>query len=209
MATAPPNLLADPALFARRLGKTVQTLTDADFDALEAASNRFRRDVRHEVHETTTDTYLSGDGGRTLNLPAAPVHEIELLEIEGTLVTVGVGPGYDARWARADGILKLTAGRFPDEPDSVRLVYTHGYSTAYNSEDPTIKARLVPTDLQEEIVNLAQYLVQTVQQVGIGVQTLTVGARSTTWSAAAYTAGVTESWARAVDRYKLHQGDSA
>lgn len=204
---SPP--LADPAEFAARLNlQQQQELSRSQLQALHAASNRFRLEVRHDVHESVTEDYLDGHGGYTLNLPAIPVTDIELLEIEGEPVTVGIGPQYVARWSRMSGVLKLSNRVFPVAPQAVRVRYRHGYSTNWDSEDPLVQASLVPEELQNEVLNFAQYLYTVVGEVGLGVQNLTVGARSVTYSAAAYNFGVAESLVAAVNKYSLGRGGS-
>lgn len=196
MATHPP--LADPARFAKRIGKTA--LSDEDLEVLRAASNRFRGDVRHPVHEIVDDEImLDGDGGRTLLLPATPVTAVTTVEIDGVAASIGD----EVRWSRA-GILSRRGG-FPDEFQAVRVVYTHGYSVEWTTVDSALQRRLVPEDIQEHVMNLAQYLIET----PLAVQSKTVGAQTVTWSAAAVTAEVTEGYLRCVDAYKLNQGDDA
>ncbi|WP_410662018.1 hypothetical protein [Amycolatopsis sp. lyj-84] len=170
--------LADVEVLARWMNRPADD--HAVRDALTAASARFRGEVRHPVSRVADDEVrLDGHGGTVLALPAAPVVAVSLVEVQGTRVT-------DFAWSRV-GLLRRRHG-WPDELDSVRVVYTHGYEP-------------IPEDISEAVIGEARYLL-TVQP---GVTSMTVGGESVAFASPAATMPL--AWTRAVDRYQLHRGD--
>lgn len=149
--------------------------------ALERASNRFRGEVGHPVHQVVGDTiWLDGDGTDTLLLPAAPFTTITV-EVDGAVVT-------DFKPARRSGILRRPSG-WPDGLENIEIVYTHGYET-------------IPGDIVDAVLEQAQtqlFAMPAISSQGIGPGNVSYEK--------AATVGVTQRWADTVARYSLNGGD--
>lgn len=175
--------LVDPSRVAAKL-----RIAEDDGDLLAAvgeASDRFRRSVRHPVHrETTTDT-LTPTAGRVLQLPAAPVSDV-------TLVEVRTGPGtYVDVTDTITGIDPTTgeverAEPWPTGLGSVRVTYTHGFE-------------VIPGDIQSAVLEAVQ-LSTSVQP---GLSTIRSGDESLSFFATA-TSGTTRRWTEAVEMYRIN-----
>lgn len=152
------------------------------YQALSRASSRFRGEVRHPVTLIENDeVWLDGTGGRTLLLPAAPVVDVDTVEVDGRPAV------FD--WS-ADGMLVLRSGCWPDRLRTVRVVYSHGY-------DP------VPDDIIEAVLTAAQSL----YEARPGVSSMQVGGQTVSWSASMLEASVAVTWDAVVARYRLNRGD--
>ena len=152
--------------------------------ALRRASARFRGAVRHPVTLVEGDTVeLNGDGGKSLHLPAAPVHGTPTVTVEGEPVT-------DFTIDRNAGILHRRYG-WPKQLGAITVTYDHGYKT-------------VPPDIEDAVLEQAH----TIYSVLPAVQQMSQGGRSITFSLNAAT-GVTQRWADTVAKYKLNGGDAA
>lgn len=145
-------------------------------DRLEGAINYPIRVVHDEV------IYLSGDGSRTLLLPARPVQGLPTVEIDGTPIT-------DFRVGRHAGILRRPQG-WPDNLDNIEVTYTHGWPT-------------IPGDIQDAILEQAE----TQYHVVVAFQSRSAGSESVTFSALA-AVGVTQRWTDVVNKYSLRGGQS-
>lgn len=146
--------------------------------ALESASARFRVAVRHPVSRMTSTVTLDGDGTRTLLLPAIPVIEIAVVDVDG------IGPltaGRDYEVSSRFGILRRRDGCWPDAYDAVTVTFTHGF-------DP------IPDSIAEAVLEQAA----AVFGAKPGIQSSAVGGEATTW-----VAGVTASWTDAVAEYHI------
>lgn len=90
MANETPPLLGDPEEAARRLG--VEPNDPDLLSELQAASERFRNEVRRPIHLIKDDEILlDGGGGRSLRLPSAPVLKASA-EIDGRPVKTRLSP---------------------------------------------------------------------------------------------------------------------
>jgi hypothetical protein len=182
--TAPldPELLADPAELAARLG------LEADdpelLYELRSASREFVGAVRHPVKLVVGDEVrLDGTGTTLLQLPGAPVVAVTTVEVDGAAVT-------DFEWSE-DGMLERDAG-WPRKLRAVRVVYSHGW-------DP------VPGDIQDAVLQKAEMALNVTR----GLAAMTVGGESVTFAGrqAASVVGVTDAWTRTVQKYQLNRGD--
>ncbi|MFD5676115.1 mobile element protein [Streptomyces sp. NPDC127040] len=178
------DLLADPEELAEWLG--VDASDTKLLAALRAASRRFRGAVRHPVTLIEDDeVILDGNGSESLLLPAAPVLDVSLVEVDGEELVAGT----DYSWS-ADGYLRRLGCRvWPATLRSVRVINSHGYET-------------VPEDIQGAVLDQAR----AIYAIQPGVQQKTVGSQSVTFGVQAAT-GVTAQWTEAVERHQLNRGD--
>jgi len=124
------------------------------------------------------EIYLSGNGSRSLALPAAPIHGVPLVEVEGRPVT-------DFQTGRRAGLLRRL-GYWPDGLDNIRITYTHGY-------------RLIPGGIQAAVLSVAE----AAYHMQAGVETVSTGNESVKFSNSLVNGGTTQEWAAAVNRYIL------
>ncbi|MEU9498247.1 mobile element protein [Streptomyces sp. NPDC048196] len=180
---AAEEFLADPAELATWLGR------DEDdpklLAALRAATRRFRGAVGHPVTLVTDDVVtLDGNGRESLLLPVWPTVAVSEVLLDG----VALVEGTDYAWSEA-GMLRLLGGaRWPDRLRCVQATYTHGWADN-------------PEDVQEVVLDQAR----TIFTVRPGVQTMQTGGQTIGYGAQA-AVGVTDQWARAVDRHKVRTG---
>lgn len=167
---------ADPSDVAERLGVPADDKTM--LRRLAGATERFTSDIGRSLHLSTEDYYASGDGGRTLHLPFAPIHGTPTVEIDGQPVT-GVEVG------RRTGILRL-AGGWPYGLENVRVEVTHGYET-------------IPGDVQDVILEA----VDAAHELQVGVESIGTGGENVKFNAGLVNGGVTAAWARVAEKYRL------
>jgi len=184
--------LAGRDALARRLGlRSASDLTEQQLAYLDGASARFRGEAGHPITRHERVDELDPDGSELLTLPVAPVVEV----LEFTLRTRGherqLEPG-EYQLSRRDGLVRRGRGLWPDELGAVTIRYVAGH------EHP-------PADVAGEVLNLAEYLATT----ELGVNSKTVGGQTTSWTTAAFQAGVTEPWVACVERHRLNRGDTA
>jgi hypothetical protein len=180
---AADEFLADPAELATWLGR------DEDdpklLAALRAASRRFRGAVGHLVTLVTDEVVtLDGNGRESLLLPVWPTVAVAGVLLDGQEVVDGT----DFAWSDAGMLRRLGGERWPDRLRCVQVTYTHGWTD-------------VPEDIQEAVIDQAR----TIFTVRPGLQTMQTGGQTLTFGATAAT-GVTDQWARAVDRHKVRTG---
>lgn len=183
LAVTATDYLADPEDLAVWLG--VPASDTKLLQALAAASNRFRGQVRHPVSFVADDTItLDGHGTSSILLPAEPVTAIAGLSLDG----VELVDGTDYEWSQ-DGYVRRLNYLWPNRLRCIEVTYSHGYAD-------------IPPDIAEAIVDQAraQYVVRP------GVQTVQVGGQSVGFGAQA-SVGVTKQWSEAVARYRLNRGD--
>jgi hypothetical protein len=178
------ELLADPAPLAAKLG-----IADDDPELLYAvlsASRDFVGAVRHPVKLVVDDeTRLDGSGTTMLQLPCAPVVEVTTVDVDGTVLA---SDEFD--WSE-DGLLERSEV-WPRRLRSVRVVYSHGYVT-------------VPTDIADAVLQKAEMsfnVTPGLSSIIVGGETLTFATRQ-----GASVTGVTETWTRTVEKYRLNRGD--
>ena len=176
------ELLADPAELAAKLGLAAD---DPELlYELRSASRDFVGAVRHPVMLVVDDDIrLDGPGTTMLHLPCAPVVAVTLVEVDGAAVT-------DFDWSE-DGLLERAAG-WARRLRSVRVVYSHGYP-------------VVPADIADAVSQRAEMAIN----VSPGLSSMTVGGESVTFATryAASVVGVTDTWRRVVEKYRLNRGD--
>lgn len=174
--------LADPSDLAALLG--VRTNHPRVGPALAQASARFRGAVRHPVTRTRTRVVMDGSGVRDLLLPGVQVVGevvVRLNPASGTGPPATLTRGRDFQVSSRFGILRRTAGPWPDQLDAVDVDFEHGWE-------------VVPDDIAEAVLEQAA----AVFRGRPGIQSLAVGSEATTW-----TPGVSEAWKTAVDRYHI------
>ena len=178
MAEAPPLAsVEDLAVIVKRPS------TDALLPlAIRRASDRFRGAVHHPVHKVTDDvTYISGDGSRTLLLPAAPVVgsvAIVVTDLDG--ITTLDPSKYQV--GRRNGIITRTDNHgFPVGLENIEVTYTHGY-------DP------IPGEISDVVLDQAAAIATTLAHV----QQESGGSQS-----ASYRTGVSQNWTDMVTKYSL------
>ena len=174
-------LLASPAELAERLHAAP---TDPDLIlALRRASGRFIDEVGHPIVLVENDeTWLSGDGSRSILLPAFPVIGDPTIQIDGVTVTDwGVG--------RDRGLLRRKAAIWPDGLDNIRILWSHGYAN-------------IPAGIQDAVLEQAE----TQYSMLTAVASRSAGGESITFSAQA-ALGVTQRWADTVARYVIGGGE--
>ena len=182
-AVATTDFLAEPEDLAVWLG--VPAPDPKLLQALGAASNRFRGQVRHPVSFVGGDVItLDGDGTNTLLLPVEPVTALEKLVLSGTELVDGT----DFEWSQ-DGFVRRLNGLWPCRLRCVQITYSHGYA-------------LIPDDISEVVIDQARVLFV----VRPGVQTAQVGGQSIGFGAQA-AVGVTAQWSEVVAKYRLNRGD--
>jgi hypothetical protein len=150
--------------------------------AIRRASDRFRGAVHHPVHLVTDDvTYVSGDGSRTLLLPAAPVVgsvAIVVTDLDGTTT---LDPSL-YQIGRRNGIITRTDNHgWPVGLENIEVTYTHGY-------DP------VPGEISDAVLDQAAAIAMTLAHV----QQESGGSQS-----ASYRTGVNQNWTDMVTKYSL------
>lgn len=173
--------LADPSDLAALLG--VRTNHPRVGPALAQASARFRGAVRHPVTRTRTRVVMDGSGVRDLLLPGVQVVSavVHLRPADGSAALTPLVRGRDFQVSSRFGILRRTAGPWPDQLDAVDVDFEHGWE-------------VVPDDIAEAVLEQAA----AVFRGRPGIQSLAVGSEATTW-----TPGVSEAWKTAVDRYHI------
>lgn len=170
-----PNLVTD-LVDVEELPANVQA-------KLAEASARFRGAVRHPVSLVEDDeVWLDGDGSGALLLPAAPVVDIDRVEIDGEPVEV--------EWSQA-GVLRRIHERWPARLRAIKVVYTHGYAD-------------IPTEIQEAVLSMARYLAI----VQPGVSSMQVGGQTVSTSASNAGETVMAPWDTVVGAYRLNRGDA-
>lgn len=183
LAVTATDYLADPEDLAVWLG--VPASDSKLLQALAAASNRFRGQVRHPVSFVAGDVItLDGQGTSSIFLPAQPVTAVESLTLDGTALVDGT----DFEWSQ-DGFVRRLGCLWPNRLRCIEISYSHGYA-------------IIPADIAEAVVDQAraQYAVRP------GVQSVQVGGQSVNFGAQA-SVGVTAQWSAAVARYQLNRGD--
>lgn len=173
--------LADPAQLAERTG--ADPSDPALLLALERATNRFIGAIGYRPqHTPETVFYLSGDGGRTLALPVAPIGTPRVF-IDGAELPPGA---YSV--ARRAGILCRRAG-WPDGLENIEVRVSYGYEE-------------IPGDIQDAVLEAAEIgstILPGVDSITTGDETIRFhGARS-----GGRAAGVTALWADTVEKYRL------
>lgn len=151
--------------------------------ALRRAGDRLEGTINYPVSLVHDDViYLSGDGSRTLLLPARPVQGLPTVEIDGTPIT-------DFRVGRQAGILRRPQG-WPDNLDNIEVTYTHGWP-------------VIPGDIQDAVLEQAE----TQFHVVVAFQSRSSGTESVTFSALA-AVGVTQRWTDVVNKYAIRGGQT-
>lgn len=175
--------LADPSDLADRLGVDAQN--KELLLALRRVSDRFRGAVHHPVHRVEDETiYLSGDGGPSLQLPAAPI-------IGTPTITHGARPMIVQIGYRS-GLLRCDNG-FPDGLENIEVTYTHGYFE-------------IPGDIQDAVLEVAEAACTHRP----GVDLITTGNETVRFNSAIAAGGTTPLWADAVAKYIIGgNGDRA
>lgn len=183
LAVTATDYLADPEDLAVWLG--VPASDTKLLQALAAASNRFRGQVRHPVSFVAGDVItLDGHGTSSVFLPAQPVTAVESLKLDGTELVDGT----DFEWSE-DGFVRRLGCLWPNRLRCIEVSYSHGFT-------------VIPADISEAVVDQAraQYVARPgVQSVQVGGQSVSFGAQSSV--------GVTAQWSSAVARYRLNRGD--
>lgn len=152
--------------------------------ALTRASDRFEGAVRYAIQKVTDDKIdLSGDGGRTLLLPAIPVVGTPTVSENGTPIT-------DFQIGRRHGVMRRAAG-WRDGLDNYHVTYTHGYDE-------------VPGDIVDAVLEQAE----ATYRLLVGVANVGSGSESIGYFASV-TTGVTQRWTEAVERYQIGTADRA
>lgn len=184
-------LLADPADLAPKLD--VASDDPELLSAIRRASNRFRGDVRWQVHHVTGDTaVLDGHGRAAVSLRTAHVTDVELVEERRGPEWVELVEGRDYDWSH-DGILERRGRRWPSRRRSVRAMFDHGYP-----EDD------LPAGIAEAVLDAAEV----VFNVERGLSSLQVGGISQSFGALE-AMGTSERWASAVAAHRIRSGDRA
>lgn len=175
------DLLGDPEEAAKRLGEDAPN--PELLSELQAASERFRNEVRRHISLVEDDKIvLDGGGARTLRLPSAPVHTATA-RIDDEPVDIRVSP---------NGLLQRRDGRmWPDHYGNVQVTYTHGF-------DP------VPSEIVELVTDAAVGRLATER----GLSSLQVGGVTQTFSKTEQS-GTTEAWVRGITRWRIRSGDRA
>lgn len=172
--------LAKPSDLATRLG--VAASDPGLLLALQRASDRFEGEVGYPILKVEDDVvHLSGDGTRTLLLPAVPV-------VGEVTVVIGGSPVTDFEVARRAGILRRDA-RWPDGLENIEVTYTHGWDS-------------VPGDIADAVLEQAEatyWVLPSVANVAAGSEQMAFFATAAS--------GVTQRWSDAVARYELRHGD--
>ncbi len=185
-AVAADEFLADPAELATWLGRDEDDLKL--LAALRAATRRFRGAVGHMVTLVTDDVVtLDGNGRESLLLPVWPTVSVSEVLLDGEALTEGT----DYAWSDAGMLRRLGCRRWPDRLRCVQATYTHGWADS-------------PEDVQEAVIDQAR----TMFTVRPGIQTMQTGGQTVTYGAQA-AIGVTDQWARAVDRHKVRTSGDA
>lgn len=178
------ELLADPADLAALTGLPADN--SRLVASLLSASRRFAGAVRHPVRLIESDTIvLDGNGTTTLLLPAAPVTAVTSVAVNGETLA----PDTYA-WS-ADGLLER-ADPWPRARRAVHVVYSHGY-------DP------IPGMVADAVLQAAHIALNTEP----GLSTVSVGSMSLSFSTrfGGAVAGATDTWAAAVETYRLNRGE--
>jgi len=174
-------ILASPEELAGRLH--VAPTDESLMLALRRASGRFIDEAGHPIVRVQNDeTWLSGDGSRSILLPAFPVSGVPVIEIDGTAVT-------DWEISRDRGILRRKHGVWPDGLDNIKIVWDHGFAA-------------IPAGIQDAVLEQAETQYHTIAAVA----SRGAGGESITFSAQA-SLGVTQRWADAVTRYSVGGGE--
>ncbi len=155
---------------------------DALKDALTSASDRFRGQVGHQVHQVTETLRVKGTGGPTLILPVWHITEIVDVLVDGVPVEVD--------WDET-GCVDRRRGTWPRRRRAVELTVTHGFDPI-----PGWIADVVLEQAEEQFNNTP------------GVSSKQVGGISTSYDQKG-AAGVTAQWTAAVLRYGTGMGDHA
>lgn len=177
------ELLADPADLALLSGlpaDDTRLLT-----ALLSASRRFAGAVRHPVrYVEDDDILLDGHGTASLLLPAIPVVDVTIVEVDGVELADD-----EFEWS-ADGLIERTEV-WPRRRRIVRVVYSHGY-------DP------IPGDISAVVTEAAQMALNT----DPGISTQSVGGMSVSYATTygGSVSGATRAWADTIVKYRLNQG---
>lgn len=143
--------------------------------ALSLASGRFRGQANNPISLTTETVTLDTQGASRIMLPAAPVHDVTRVQVDGT------DTAYE--WS-ASGVLRFD-NPLPDRYRALQVTYTHGY-------DP------IPDDIRDVVLEQAAAIYNLLP----GVMSYTVGAESRSYSTA-LTVGTTAQWAACVARYRI------
>jgi hypothetical protein len=178
--TVPPDLLANPSDLAVRLDDR-----DADdpvlIDAIRRLSDRFRGATGNHITVVENDEiHLSGRGGSSLHLPAAPVTAIAIV-VDGTTLVAGIDYQLGAR----SGIVRRDAG-WPDGLDNIHITYSHGYAS-------------VPTDIQDAVLEMAEAFCN----LTAGIESVTTGDETVKIANSLINGGSLGSWTDTVTKYTL------
>lgn len=147
---------------------------------LETATEVIKAAAGQTFDVVANDTVtLDGNGQTILVLPEAPVTAVASVTVDGTLLVHGT----DYLWS-PNGMLHRTAsgfwgtwhGTWGDLPQSIVVVYTHGYAT-------------IPADLQVLCVELAARGWATTLAAGV-VRQETIGSFSRTYAAGEESSGL-------------------
>lgn len=145
--------------------------------ALRSASARFRAAVRHPV-ALVTDDVITLDGNGAASL-LLPAAPVTAV----TRVLVQGEAVTDYQFSRS-GMLRRPGG-WPDALGAVQVTYTHGY-------DP------VPAEVAHAVLDAAEAAFNSSDDIA----SMTVGGQQVT-----FRQGVSQTWATAVELYRLNRGD--
>ena len=181
MSLSQTPLLASPADLAVRLHVAP---TDPDLLlALQRASGRFVGEAGHPIVLVENDeTWLSGDGSRSILLPAFPVVGDLMIEVDGVTVT-------DWEVDRRDGRLRRYAGVWRDGLGNIHITWTHGWAE-------------IPADIQDAVLEQAETQFHAIAAIA----STSAGGESITFSAQA-ALGVTNRWSDTVARHRVGGGE--
>jgi hypothetical protein len=117
-----PNSLATVADLEAYLGRTFDDPTTPEL-AIDIASDIVRSYCGHSITRILNDNiFLDGNGTKTILLPAAPVNGIDLLEIDGELLT-----NDKYKYSKKGWVKRTDGGIFPNNPNIIEVIYNHGY----------------------------------------------------------------------------------
>lgn len=147
--------------------------------------------MHHSLQADLEETIeLSGEGRRSLLLPALPIIRISV-KIDGSPLVLGTDFGTKKR----QGIINKLGGVWPRGNDNIEVTYTHGYDLTL---DEVGLLQGCPEDIQGAVLGLAEILLN----VEAGVQSRTVLGDTIAFGGVA-TTGSTQEWSDAVANYKI------
>jgi hypothetical protein len=123
-----PNPLATVSDLEAYLNKEFADETIAEF-ALDIASDLVRNYVGHSISKILNDTVvLDGSGTQILMLPAAPINGIDIIEIDGEILS-----NTKYKWSKKGYVIRTDGLLWPSNPGSIEIIYNHGYDTIPNA----------------------------------------------------------------------------